>query len=106
MIFDSTVRYSGIVAWDSIFHIPREQHLEVFKKLKQWLVPGGTLLISLGGSDWEGTSEMFDHEFFYSGFEPDESLKLLEDAGFEILLSEMDDPGSRGHVAVLCRSRK
>jgi hypothetical protein len=52
---------------------------------------------------WEGTSEMFGHEFFYSGFAPDESLRLLKQSGFEILLSEIDDPSSHGHIAVLCK---
>jgi cyclopropane fatty-acyl-phospholipid synthase-like methyltransferase len=105
MQFEPTAQYSGIVAWDSIFHIPRNQHLEVFKKFNQWLIPNGLLLISLGGSAWEGTMDMFGHEFFCSGFEPDDSLKLLQEAGFEILLSEVDDPSSRGHIAVLCSKR-
>jgi cyclopropane fatty-acyl-phospholipid synthase-like methyltransferase len=105
MRFESTAEYSGIIAWDSIFHIPRDQHLEIFKKFNHWLLSNGILLISLGGSAWEGTMEMFGHEFFCSGFEPDDSLKLLQEAGFEILLSEVDDPRSRGHIAVLCRKR-
>jgi cyclopropane fatty-acyl-phospholipid synthase-like methyltransferase len=105
MLFESTMQYSGIVAWDSIFHIPRVHHLDVFRKLNQWLIPNGTLLISLGGSAWEGVIEMFGHEFFCSGFAPDESLKLLQEAGFEILRSDIDDPRSRGHLAVLCRKQ-
>lgn len=105
MMFEPRTQYSGIVAWDSIFHIPREQHLEVFKKLNRWLLPDGLLLISLGGSAWEGTTEMFGHGFFYSGFEPDDSLKLLQEANFEILLSEVDDPSSCGHIAILCRKQ-
>jgi cyclopropane fatty-acyl-phospholipid synthase-like methyltransferase len=105
MKFETTVQYSGIIAWDSIFHIPREHHLSVFRQLHDWLLPNGMLLISLGGSAWEGTIEMFGHDFFCSGFEPDNSLELLQEAGFEILLSEVDDPRSRGHIAVLCRRR-
>jgi cyclopropane fatty-acyl-phospholipid synthase-like methyltransferase len=105
MKFKSTVQYSAIVAWDSIFHISREQHFDVFRQLYHWLLPNGILLISLGGSAWEGTTEMLGHDFFYSGFKPDKSLKLLQQAGFEILLSEVDDPSSRGHIAILCRKR-
>jgi trans-aconitate methyltransferase len=103
LVHESAEQYSGIIAWDSIFHIPRLQHLNVFQKFHQWLLPDGVLLLSLGGSMWEGTSEMFGHKFFYSGFAPDESLRLLKQAGFEILLSEIDDPSSHGHIAVLCK---
>jgi 2-polyprenyl-3-methyl-5-hydroxy-6-metoxy-1,4-benzoquinol methylase len=103
LVHESKERYTGIVAWDSIFHIPRVQHLNIFQKFHQWLLPNGALLLSLGGSMWEGISEMFGHEFFYSGFAPNESLRLLEKAGFEILLSEIDDPSHQGHIAVLCK---
>jgi cyclopropane fatty-acyl-phospholipid synthase-like methyltransferase len=103
LVHELTEQYPGIIAWDSIFHIPRGQHLNVFQKFHQWLLPDGLLLLSLGGSVWEGTSEMFGHEFFYSGFAPDESSRLLEQAGFEILLSEIDDPSSHGHIAVFCK---
>ena len=78
------------------------------------LEPNGRLLLSVGGSDpadfspcgtdEEGfTSEMHGHTFFYSGYEPSVARKLLETAGFEIELWEVDDPTSRGHIAVIAR---
>lgn len=96
-------RYDGIVAWDSIFHIPKAQHGELFQTMYKWLRPGAAILLSLGGSEDEFTATMFDVEFFYSGDSPDVSVALLREAGFDILLSEVDDPSSRGHVAILCR---
>lgn len=102
---DCAGKYAGIVAWDSIFHIPRARHARVFALLQGWLEPEAPLLLSLGGSADEFTDTMFDVEFFYSGHAPAQSLALLEEAGFEIILAEVDDPGSRGHIAVLCRRR-
>jgi hypothetical protein len=49
------------------------------------------------------TSEMFGHTFFYSGYGPDVARRLLEAAGFEVELWEVDDPSSRGHIAVIAR---
>ena len=46
---------------------------------------------------------MFDVDFFYSSHAPDASLALLRQAGLDILLSEIDDPSSGGHLAILCR---
>jgi cyclopropane fatty-acyl-phospholipid synthase-like methyltransferase len=93
--------YDLIVAWDSVFHVPRVDHAALFVRFASWLRPGGRLLLSLGGTAWEGTSEMLGETFFYSGLDPDESLRLLEEAGFAIVHSEIDDPSSRGHLAVV-----
>lgn len=96
-------QYHGIVAWDSIFHLPKAQHGKLFHTLSRWLVPHVPLLLSLGGSEGEFLAPMFGIDFFYSAHSPEVSLALLQEAGFEILLSEIDDPSSHGHLAVLCR---
>jgi cyclopropane fatty-acyl-phospholipid synthase-like methyltransferase len=95
--------YQGIVAWDSIFHVPKAQHRELFHRLSRWLVSNAPLLLSLGGSEGEFSAPMFGIDFFYSAHRPEVSLSLLQEAGFEILLAEIGDPSSRGHLAVLCR---
>ena len=95
--------YDGMVAWDSIFHIPKAQHEKLFHTLAGWLAPDAPLLLSLGGSEGEFMAPLFGIDFFYSAHSPGVSLRLLEEAGFEILLAEIDDPSSRGHLAVLCR---
>ena len=107
-------RFAAAIAWDSVFHVERRYHSALYRKLANSLDQGGRLLLSVGGSeaqntlsnevDAEGfTSEMFGHPFFYSGYEPNISRKLLEAAGFEIELWEVDDPSSRGHIAVIGR---
>jgi SAM-dependent methyltransferase len=95
--------YHGIVAWDSIFHVPRAQHGQLFHTLYRWLAPDTQLLLSLGGSKGEFLAPMFGIDFFYSTHSPAESLVLLQEAGFVIMLAEIDDPSSRGHLVVLCK---
>jgi cyclopropane fatty-acyl-phospholipid synthase-like methyltransferase len=97
-------RFAAAIAWDSLFHVERARHRDVFGKLSTLLSHGGLLLLSAGGTGNEGfTSEMHGHTFFYSAHEPDETLRLLTSAGFEIEFCEEDDPSSRGHIAVLAR---
>ncbi|HKY61164.1 MAG TPA: class I SAM-dependent methyltransferase [Gemmatimonadota bacterium] len=94
--------FDAILAWDSVFHVPRNDHAAVFAKFRSWIEPGGRLLVSLGGSGPEDfTSEMLGETFFYSGHAPEAALVIIQDAGFEIEHWEVDDPSSRGHVAVL-----
>jgi SAM-dependent methyltransferase len=95
--------YDGIVAWDSLFHVPRLHHESLFKSFHGWLAPNAPLLLSVGGSGGEFTDQMFGVDFFYSGHDPDTSVALLRDAGFEIIVAEVDDPSSRGHVAIVCK---
>lgn len=95
-------QFDGIVAWDSVFHLPRADHATLFLRVWHWLHPGGRLLLSLGGSDEaELTSEMLGATFFYSGHEPVDARALLSEAGFRIDHWEIDDPSSRGHLAIL-----
>jgi cyclopropane fatty-acyl-phospholipid synthase-like methyltransferase len=102
--------FDGAVAWDSMFHVERKHHAAIYRKLANALRSGGRLLLSVGGSapaedaSVEGfTSEMFGETFYYSGFAPEVMRKLIEAAGFEIELWEVDDPSSRGHIAVIAR---
>lgn len=97
--------FDGIIAWDSLFHVTKRQHAYVLGNLAERLAPGAPVLLSLGGSEGEFTATMFDTEFFFSGHGPDVGLTLLRTAGFEIVVAEIDDPSSRGHLAVLCRKR-
>jgi cyclopropane fatty-acyl-phospholipid synthase-like methyltransferase len=94
-----------IVAWDSIFHVPRVDHALVFARFAEWLAPHGKILLSLGVSGGEFTSEMLGETFWYSGYEPEESARLLERAGLSVLHSEIDDPQSRGHLAIVAEKR-
>ena len=109
-----TDKFAAAVAWDSVFHVERKHHSAVFRKLASSLEPGARLFLSVGGSDAGGstsddslaegfTSEMFGHTFFYSGYAPQVARKLPEAEGFEIELWEVDDPTSRGHIAVIAR---
>jgi cyclopropane fatty-acyl-phospholipid synthase-like methyltransferase len=96
--------FAAAIAWDSVFHVERKHHSAIFHKLAKSLEPGGRLLLSVGGSGADDfTSEMFGHTFFYSGHEPEVTRKSLEAEGFEIELWEVDDPSSRGHIAVIAR---
>ena len=112
-------KFAAVVAWDSVFHVARQHHSAIFRKLADSLEIGGKLLLSVGGSDADSrvedstsdtdldvegfTSEMFGHNFFYSGYAPQITRNLLEAAGFEIEVWEIDDPSSRGHIAAIAR---
>lgn len=95
--------YDGIVAWDSLFFVDPERHAELFVRFAAWLSPGGYLLCSLGGTGETFEAPMFGRDFTFGALAPDASRGALEHAGFSIEHWEIDDPSSRGHLAVLAR---
>jgi cyclopropane fatty-acyl-phospholipid synthase-like methyltransferase len=88
--FDET--FDAVVCWDSLFHLPRDQHQSVIRKIHSWLVPGGRLMVSSGGLvDEKGsgfTENMFGEEFFYDSLPPDQMVMMVRLAGFDIVLAE------------------
>ncbi|HEV8139928.1 MAG TPA: class I SAM-dependent methyltransferase [Pyrinomonadaceae bacterium] len=106
-----TQQFAAAILWDSAFHVQREQHERIYRKVAGALEAGGRMLLSVGGEGAESldstfaglTSEMFGATFFYDAFEPQLARQLIETAGFEIELWEVDDPSSHGHIAVIAR---
>jgi cyclopropane fatty-acyl-phospholipid synthase-like methyltransferase len=104
-----TKKFDAAIVWDSAFHVPREHHAAIYRKVAAALEPGGRMLLSVGGEGAESldstfaglTSEMYGATFFYDGYEPWLARELVESAGFEIELWEVDDPSSHAHIAVI-----
>lgn len=81
--------FDAIVAWDSLFHIPRAAHEAIFRRAHVALKAGGRFALTVGGSEHPAfTDTMFGHEFFYDSHAPEAALSLLRATGFAILRQE------------------
>lgn len=106
-----TKKFDAAIVWDSAFHVRREYHAAIYRKVAAALKPGGRMLLSVGGegarsldSTFAGlTSQMYGATFFYDAYDPRLARQLVERAGFEIELWEVDDPSSHAHIAVIAR---
>lgn len=106
-----TKKFAAAIVWDSAFHVRREYHAAIYRKVAAALEPGGRMLLSVGGEGAESldstfaglTSEMYGATFFYDAYDPQLARQLVERAGFEIELWEVDDPSSHAHIAVIAR---
>jgi SAM-dependent methyltransferase len=81
--------FSGISAFYSITHVPREQHADLFGRIGALLEPGGLFVASLGAEgsdDWSG--EWLGVEMFFSSFDANTNRRLLREAGFGLLQDE------------------
>lgn len=77
--------FNGIVSVYTLFHVPREKLLEIFKQFFKVLKPEGILLINTGILESEGISNFFGVPMFWSNFGPKTTLNLVKEAGFSII---------------------
>ncbi len=95
--------FNAVVSFYAIFHIPREDHLDLFKKILKMLKPGGLFLTTLGFDDWEGSEEFHGVTMHWSQYGKDKNLELIKQAGFEIIKTEVDESGGEHHFVVLAK---
>lgn len=82
--FKSSETFDGIIAWDSLFHFPKQQQKEIYGKVYNLLAPGGYFLFTHGKEEDEHIGEMFGEQFYYSCLSKDFVLDLMNETGFEI----------------------
>lgn len=96
----------AVVSFYTFFHISREKHLRLLQIVNSFLPIGGIFLLTMGDKDFEGFHTMYGEQMWSSHFEPQKNTKLLIQAGFEIILDEMDTSGEEKHQILLAKKIK
>ncbi len=79
--------FDGIVSFYAVFHVPRQDHPELFRRFARWLRPGGLLLVTVAArDDGPGYTEddFFGQTMYWSNFGPAAYRRFLAEAGFRI----------------------
>lgn len=78
--------FDAIVSFYAIFHLPREHHEYLFRRMHGWLKTGGLLLASLAMTD-EGsyTEDFFGVEMYWSNYDMPRYRAMITTAGYELL---------------------
>lgn len=94
----------AVVSFYAIFHTPREEHPELFKKINSFLSAGGLILVTKGSGEWEGTKEDFHgSKMWWSHYGAEKNKEIVKNTGFEILLNEIDTSGDERHLFILAK---
>ncbi len=83
--------FDAVVAFHSIIHVPREEHLSLIKNIHRWLRPGGLFLATLTVTGYEGEDgdwEGWGAAMRWSHYDAATNRKMLREAGFGILSAE------------------
>lgn len=82
--------FDGIVSLYAISHVPRAEHADLFASAFAWLKPGGRFLATLGATDApDWTGDWLGVPMFFSAFGADENRRLLNSAGFELVVDDV-----------------
>ena len=104
--------FEAAVAFYSIFHLPREEHADLLRRIRDWLKPGGYLMCTLTRySEPAYTEEFYGQTMFWSNYSLQEYADILAGLGFTMLetstvghgYSENEDAPHEIHPLVFAR---
>jgi SAM-dependent methyltransferase len=88
--------FDGVIAYDSLWHVPREEHGTVFSHIRRWCVDRAPLLLSVAALDPVDPgaldTQLCGAPIYYSGWPRDTTFELLRSARFERVAFD-DSPG-------------
>jgi SAM-dependent methyltransferase len=98
-------RFDGILAWDSFFHLRRQDQRAMFPVFRAHAAAKAALMFTSGPRDGEATGTFQGEPLYHASLAPEEYRALLDRHGFEVVAHASEDPGCGGHTIWLARLR-
>ena len=95
--------FHGVLAWDSLFHLPHADQAVVITHAAAWLAPGGMLLFNTGPAHGEVTGRQFGEPLYHASLAPAEYRALLAQLGLQEIAFAPDDFATGGRSVWLAR---
>ncbi len=95
--------FGGIVAWDSLFHLPGDDQLALIARLATWIEPGGALLFNTGPARGTAIGEQFGEPLFHASADPADYRAVFARTGLFELAFAPEDAATGGRSVWLAR---
>jgi cyclopropane fatty-acyl-phospholipid synthase-like methyltransferase len=77
--------FDAVVSFYTLEHLPRTEHARILHNIHHWLRPDGYFLLGTEAADVQGAvSEWLGVPMFFSSFDADTLVQLIQEAGFTI----------------------
>ncbi|MHA1167496.1 MAG: class I SAM-dependent methyltransferase [Candidatus Hodarchaeales archaeon] len=104
--FEFEQRYYAIICTYALFHVPRKEHRDLIRKVKNILLPGGLFLLTTGLEDMPlDVYNFIGSRMAWSSFSSDKYIFFLKQEGFAILLKEEIHDGDEHHQWILAQQQ-
>ena len=82
--------FDAVIAFYSMTHVPRDEHVALLRDIYRLLRPGGLFVATMGHGDCHDVVEAdwLGAPMFFSHFDGETNVRLVKEAGFNILTSE------------------
>lgn len=95
--------FDGLIAWDSFFHLPRDDQRRMFTIFAAHAKSKAILMFTSGTSDGEAIGMFQGEPLYHSSLAPTEYRQLLHENGFDVLKTVFEDPECGGRTVWLAQ---
>jgi SAM-dependent methyltransferase len=85
-------RFSGLLAWDSFFHLSPADQRPMFARFQAHAEPGAALMFTSGNEEGSAIGTLEGDPLYHGSLNPDEYRTLLDAAGFDVVAHTASDP--------------
>jgi SAM-dependent methyltransferase len=96
-------KFSGILAWDSFFHLCHDDQRNMFPVFHAHASPQAALMFTSGPAHGEAIGSFGGEPLYHASFDPAEYRSLLDRNGFRVVSHVVEDPDCGGHTIWLAQ---
>ncbi|MEH2534648.1 SAM-dependent methyltransferase [Bradyrhizobium sp. AZCC 1588] len=96
-------RFSGILAWDSFFHLCHDDQRRMFPLFRAHAAPDAALMFTSGPAHGEAIGSFGGEPLYHASLDPAEYRSLLDRNGFRVVSHIVEDPDCDGHTVWLAQ---
>jgi SAM-dependent methyltransferase len=95
--------FSGILAWDSFFHLCHDDQRRMFPVFRRHAAPHAALMFTSGPAHGEAIGSFGGEPLYHASLDPSEYRSLLDQNGFRVVSHVVEDPACGGHTIWLAQ---
>jgi SAM-dependent methyltransferase len=96
-------QFSGILAWDSFFHLCHDDQRRMFPVFREHAAPNTALMFTSGPAHGEAIGSLGGEPLYHASLDPAEYRSLLDRNGFRVVSHVVEDPDCGGHTIWLAQ---
>src|SRR6185295_11015922 len=96
-------RFSGILAWDSFFHLCHDDQRRMFPVFRAHAASQAALMFTSGPAHGEAIGSLGGEPLYHASLDPAEYRSLLDQNGFGVVSHVVEDPTCGRHTIWLAQ---